>query len=686
MKHMKHMKYWICVAASFFIFLSPDVWAEDDPNNGESVTFKVNVYGVADQSPAVPTTDRFGGQFNTVTEEQIERQGALDFYDALRNVPGVIYQKKNIIGGQTGASLYIRGRGASHPSPDLTILFDDVPRFGALYGQALADGISIYALGGMEIYKSPQPSRFGSGYGMINFVPKYATREGYEVNADSRGGSHGTVAENFSLGYKKGNFDIYTAQTWLSSEGHVERSAGRQAGYYANIGVQASEHWNIRFMGNYVQARTEAPDNPLTGARSYPFRFDTKTGLMTLTFANKFDNASGWIKAYYNNTKFDLLGENNGARWSRQAVKLSGLRVRETFSVWENGEILAGLDLDKLNLTNTQRSFAGTLTPRVWSFPNQIVFSPFAAVNYFAGDKDGFHFIPSGGIRLYHNTVFDDNVAPQAGAQFGYKYTDAHFSYARAVNYPSPVVLQGFLENTSLPDGFDVDKIKPETANHYEIGATHTAPEKFTIGATWFNDAGKNRTRAYMYGGAPDESFFNSTASEFRISGVELTGKTTPVEDLEIFMGATWLRAKGKGDDGVERDKLPYTPNFTFQAGFNWDFAQNFSLSGDYQHIQDMYSATSMRTSATNAPASNFSELTEADRLPDADVINLRVDYTFRFSPLGMEKAKIFMAIDNVFNNKYAYALAKGTIDGAMRTGYYYMPGTTFMFGVNFGF
>jgi iron complex outermembrane receptor protein len=82
----------------------------------------ITVYGVVDQAPSVPVTTRFGSQFNSVTEEQIERQDALDFYDALRNVPGVIYQKKNIIGGQTSHSLYIRGRGASHPSPDLTFV------------------------------------------------------------------------------------------------------------------------------------------------------------------------------------------------------------------------------------------------------------------------------------------------------------------------------------------------------------------------------------------------------------------------------------------------------------------------------------------------------------------------------------------------------------------------------------
>ena len=378
------MKHRVCIFSLLFTILSLTAWAEDDSDSTEPATFKVNVYGVTDQTPAVPTADRLGGRFNAVTEEQIERQGALDFYDALRSVPGVIFQKRNIIGGQTSHSLYIRGRGASHPSPDLTVLFDNVPRSGALFGQALADGIPIYALGGMEVHKSPQPSRFGSGYGMINFVPKYMTREGFNVQAGAEGGSHGTVAENFSLGYKDGRFDIFAAQTWLSTDGHVAHSAARQAGYYANTGVQLGENWSIRFLGNYVQARTESPLNPLTGERPERERFDTKTGLMTLTLANEFDNASGWLKLYYNDTKFDMLGERSGgidgAARSRQTIRLFGLRGRETFSLWENNEITAGFDLDKTDLTNYTVNLVnpqGPDNPRTWDFPDQTLFSPY---------------------------------------------------------------------------------------------------------------------------------------------------------------------------------------------------------------------------------------------------------------------------------------------------------------------
>ncbi len=645
----------------------------------------VTVYGVADQPPVAPVTTRFGTQFNVVTEEQIARQGSLDFYDALRNVPGVMFQKKNIIGGQTSHSLYIRGRGASHPSPDLNIFFDDVPRSGVLYGQALADGIPVYALGGMEIYKYPQPSRFGSGYGMINFIPKYMTEEGFEFKTGFEGGSYGTIAENVGMGGKQGPVDIYAAQSWISTDGHVPHSAGRQESYYVNTGFQAVENWSLRLMSNYVSARTEVPNNPLTGARSTD-RFDTETTLTTLTLANRYAKASGYLKGYYNSTNFYILGENNGTERSKQSNDLYGLRARETFTIWEGSEFVLGFDLDRTDLKNENISSTrpiGPNNPRTWDFPNQTMFSPYAAASQFFGDEDALHVVPSAGIRLYQNSLFDDKAAPQAGLVLGYGNTDLNFNYSRGVNYPSPVVLQGFLANQSLPSGFDTEKIKPEVVNHYEVGLTHTFPGIASLSATYFHDSGKDRTRAYMFGAAPDETFFNSTTARYTIRGLELAGTLTPTEGLELFAGATWLHAKARGDDGIERNRMPYTPDFAFQAGFTWNFWDNFILSGDFQHFQKIYADTSARTSPTNRPASNFADLDDRNKLKDINVVNLRLDYLFDYEPLHIKQGKVYVSVDNVFGADYAYALET---DALGNKAYYDMPGTTFMVGMELAF
>ena len=645
----------------------------------------VTIYGVADQPPAVPVTTSFGTQFNVVTEEQISLQNSLDFYDALRNVPGVMYQKKNIIGGQTSSSLYMRGRGASHPSPDLTILFDEVPRSGVLYGQALADGIPIYALGGMEIYKYPQPSRFGSGYGMINFVPKYMTEEGQEFKIGMQGGSYGTFAENIGMGAKKDAFDIYAAHSWIRTDGHVAHSSADQESYYVNTGFQMNENWNLRLMANYVDATTDAPLSPIDGSKKYPRSFDTETTLVTLTLSHEYEKASGYLKGYYNNTNFYLNDETSGGvagvADSKQSNDLYGLRVRETLWLWEGSEIVAGFDLDRMELENRQ-SFKNANPTIKWDFPDVTVFSPYLAVSQMFGDKDGFHVTPSAGLRYYNNNTFDDKAAPQAGLVLGYANTSLNFNYARGVNYPSPVVLQAFLGNNSLPSGFDTEEIKPEVVDHYEVGLTHTWPGIASLNASFFYDKGKDRTRAYMFGAAPDESFFNATTPRYRIRGMELSGNLTPVENLDLFAGATWLRVKATGDDGVERDKMPYTPSFAFQAGFKWRFLEDFQFSGDYQYLRDVYGATSARTSNPANPNSSFGELTDADKLPSINVVNLRLDYFFNYEPLHIKEGKIFLAVDNVLDRDYAYALEKS----GTQTGYYYMPGRTFMAGFELKF
>ena len=49
-------------------------------------------------NPVTPIHTRYGTQYNLVTEEQIKQQNSYDFQSTLRNVPGVMFQSKNLIG------------------------------------------------------------------------------------------------------------------------------------------------------------------------------------------------------------------------------------------------------------------------------------------------------------------------------------------------------------------------------------------------------------------------------------------------------------------------------------------------------------------------------------------------------------------------------------------------------------
>jgi iron complex outermembrane receptor protein len=544
-KERVHVNRRVMLCLWAFLFLTFDsvrAAAAEEKKEEKTVLKEITVTETAYANPATPVTTRYGTQYNLATEEQIEEQNAYDFQSTLRDVPGVFFQSKNLIGSQTSHSLYIRGRGASHPSADFAINFDGAPRFGALFGQVLGDGIAVSTIGGVEVYKSPQPAFFGSGYALVNVLPKYLKEEGQELSFDFSGGSYATFSQSLSGGIRQEAADFYASQSWVSTDGHLDHSYAQQQSYYANTGYRISSEWEIRLLANYVSSETEAPmpeiaPTPTNGV-SFPGaeRYDTETTFTTLTLNHRYERCSGYLKAYWDETDFDLLQElNNGSRyaggtgglWSRQEISLYGVRTREKLLLWPGGEILAGADLDRTELKNTQRTFSGLAVPginggqaaRIWDFPDTTLISPYIAVSQMAGRPEGFHVIPSGGFRYFDHSEFEGKTSGQAGLVAGYRCTDLNFNYARGVNYPSPVVFMNFvLTNAPVSDpGQYWEDIKPEVVDHYEVGLTHTRQEVASLGATVFYDQGKDRFQAYMFGPIPIQ--FNDPIGEYEIRG-----------------------------------------------------------------------------------------------------------------------------------------------------------------------
>lgn len=695
----RFISFWVIF---FSIYVSIGLAKEEEGKN--VVLEEMTVTSPPYSNPITPINTQYGTQYNLVTEEQMKEQNVYDFQPTLRNVPGVMFRSWNLMGTQTSHSLYIRGRGSSHPSADFPIEFDGVPRYGAIFGQVLGDSIAISAIGGIEVYKSPQLNQFGSGYALVNVLPKYLKKDGYEVSLNFSGGSYYTFYESLSGGVKKGAFDVYVSQSladteghrdsqrWAEAEGRRDRDRAQQQNYYVNTGYALNKEWSIRLLTNYVKSKTEAPmpeikPTPTNGV-SWPGaeRYDTETFFTTLTLNHQYERARGYLKGYWNETTFDLLqeltsgrryGSGTGGLWSRQEISLYGIRGKEKLLLWPGGEILVGADLDMTDLKNTQRTYSGVAVPginggqakRIWDYPNTTLFSPYLAINQMVGRLERFHIIPSAVFRYFEHDEFKDKSAFQVGVVAGYAHTDLHFNYSRGVIYPSPVVVMNLVVSTSAvanPDQY-WKKIKPEVVDHYEVGLTHTWSQIATLGATAFWDNGKDRFQAYMFGPIPLQ--FNDPIGKYKIRGLELTGTITPIKDLECFAGATWLKVKATGNNGITQEHMPYTPGFQFQAGVKWMFLNHFRLYLDLQHLRDVYQGTARRSGTFNFPT-----LTRIDKLDDITLVNARLSHHFNLRPLRISDSEVFLAVNNLFDKEYEYN--KG----------YPMPGFTIFGGVNIKF
>jgi iron complex outermembrane receptor protein len=614
-------------------------------------------------SPAIPLADPYGGRRNVVSAEEIQEQGSLDLLDALRNVPGVMFSKRNAVGTNTGSSLYVRGRGYTHPSLDTTVSFDGVPRFGLIYGQTMADSISVFTAGSVEVFKSPAPSSFGAGYAAVNVVPRQQSGQGWSVEGGFSGGSYVTWQENLGFGLRKGPFDVYAAESFVSTEGHIVHSGARQQNYYLNTGYWINAYWNVRAIFEFTDAETLQA--PAAGQSKSDILATFKTGSIftTATLNNEYDRAKGLLKLYYNHTDFDWLDDNPQAEgdYSKQLLRGGGLRARETFSIRE-GSLAAGTDLD-INMT-TNEDHNTTSASVITRFPLATLFSPYAAASYTFRPGGDFYLIPQGAFRGFVHSVWDNSVSPQAGITAGWRYLEIAGFYSRGVIYPAPALLQSLINAGNL-DGADLGGAKPETVNHFEGNFSFNG-KTIAINLAYYFDDGQNRILA-SGAGAPGNA---ASAAYFQIEGFEAGGqfktgrKGVFLESLEITGSAAWItKIRARGETGPEVDSMPYTPLFSATAALRWDVPGGFSLGGDYQFLHKIYGGN-LQYNASFAPIS------ESRRLPDIHLLNLRLSYSFSHKPWRLSSCEIFAQANNVLNRKYEYYQG------------YEMPGIACSFGV----
>ncbi len=624
-------------------------------------------------NPALPEQSALGPKKNIVSGEQIQQQGSEDFSDALRNVPGVIAGQKNLAGTTTGPSLFVRGRGYSHPATEVAAYFDGVPRFGLIYGQSMADGIPLNAADYIEVYKSPNPVEFGAGYALLNVEPRYMEEQGWTAEGGFSGGSYFTFLENAAFGYCKGRFDVFTAQSWMSTDGHVVHSGAYQQSYYLNLGLWISAYWEARLLGNYVEAKTDQA--PYTGQSKDDIlsSFKTDSFFSTLTLKNEYDNAKGFLKLYFNDTQFKWLDEEPGipGDWSLQSLRAFGAKAREEFTILEKGTLVTGMDFDWMLMVNEDHN---TTRPSVTTtFPATILYSPYAGMSWMFGDKETWHITPAAGIRGFFHSVWADQVSWQGGVSLGWKSLDFNVNYSRGLIYPAPAVIQSLLGNSSAYKEADLKSVKAETIDHFEGGISF-APEagelfSYRLDASYFFDDGKNRIIVNVQ--VPGNAF---SVSSFNLQGLELAAafnlfpKKLFADTVELFTGVTWYTdLTAKDEDGNTAKKMPFTPVFSLSAGFRWVFLENFHLAGDFQYLHELYTGGLGLSSSFTAPD-------ESQKLKDIYLLNLRLGFSFKKEKWRLADSELFISVNNVFNHQYEYY-----------TGYV-MPGITYMLGGSFKF
>ncbi len=568
--------------------------------------------------------DSYGSSSTIITEDQLRNLNAQDLGTALRQTPGVNISRYNQVGshgGAEGGAVFIRGMGSSRPGSEIKTFIDGVPMYMGIWNHPLLDLLSIDSASAIEVYKSPQPQNFGNAFAAVNIQSKRQEFEGFDTGLHLAGGSYNTWVQKAEHGGKIGPTDYYVGQSFRTSDGHRTDSSGEMQNYFGRIGREAGDHWYWSVFG--LHSRNHAWDPGEEGAppEDRDGKYATEASMGYIRLEHDYEEFRGDVRVYYNRGRGEQLSRPDGTPDAIWKFRHYGIGVSEEAAPWLDGNVRVGLDLD---FTEGE---SGHEDP-AWEGKSRRITSPYFAISQFIGDDRSFYTVPSMGFRHYDHNRFPSESAPHAGLKLGYVNTEVHFGYSRGVIYPG-------LEVERLFDGLDESwrDLHAETLDHYEVGIRHSW-QRARADLVFFRDEGRNRYVMAPSPPGPPQEFEN--VESYRTRGVESTIHYSPINDLSLFAGATFLRS--------DPDDLPYTPETTFSAGLNWRFLENYFLSLDAQRVSGMHVG----------PRARREGLSNNETVDSYYLLNGRLSYAFRLD-FGRIEGEIFVAGENLTDERYEY-------------------------------
>ncbi|MEA1948905.1 MAG: TonB-dependent receptor, partial [Thermodesulfobacteriota bacterium] len=193
------------------------------------------------------------------------------------------------------------------------------------------------------------------------------------------------------------------------------------------------------------------------------------------------------------------------------------------------------------------------------------------------------------------------------------------------------------------------DDLKPQEGRHVDLGWRQ-----------WYRDM-VEASATFFYFEIDDEIFYDPNArvnrnyeDTTRRTGVELTLKLNPVDDIHLWCNYTYNNAKFKGKNTY----VPLVPKYTFNFGIDWRLVDPLLVALMGTFVDEKYDGSDQSNHA-------FAKI-------DAyQVFDLKFTYTYK-------RFQAFGGINNIFDELYSTT--------AFSESYYTMPTRNYYAGIRFSF
>lgn len=634
---MHKLKFTLPAAAALQAMIAGTVMAQATSTSPQVVTVTGAPVIEANRS------DAFGSLATEVGESQLRDLNALDLSSALRRTPGVAVSRFNPVGsfgGDEGGSVYVRGLGASRPGSEIKTFVDGIPFYMGVWDHSLLDLLPIGGMSSIAVHKAPQPQHYGNTFAAIDLAPRVAKRDGLAGNLRLSAGSFGTLVEQADLAGRFGDLEFSAAQGHAESDGHRAAADGTLDNGLLRGSYRLSPNWRV---GALVLSADNSVSDP--GEEGLPATrtgtYYTRGTLSTLSVAHEHGGWRGRLQVYDNSGVG--LWNNPTAAVVRSTFHLSGLRWVEEAQPWQGGELLAGVDVDRMAGAVAFNGYTA------YDGDTQRLVAPHVAVAQQWALGGGWVAQPSAGLRLYQHSVYGSSSAPHAGLVLSQGETLAlRANAARGLSYPglgAPLLNAIVSPLAGAPDSWR--SLRPERMDHVELGARWAPSRESVLDVALFHDQLKDR---YVFAFPPvvtPPALVSLGA--YTVKGTELSWQQQWTAAWSSFAGLTLLNSS--------LASLPYAPQRSLALGATWKQGA-WRISADAQAQSSMLTLNRGRADgATNtAGVSGFA------------VANLRGAYAL---PVLGPRGEVFVSVENLLDKRYAY-----------RAGYP-MPGRSGQVGLN---
>lgn len=592
--------------------------------------------------------DPLSSLVTTVTEQQIKDLNAQDLTSALRRVPGVVISRYNPIGafgGGDGGAFFIRGHGSGRPGGDVLMMTEGIPRFVGVWSHPLIDVANIDSVRKVDIYRSPQPVLVGNmAFGAVDMSTPRRMMPGSGGRVTASMGSFNTLVGDFEFGGRSKAVDYYLTAGHRQSDGHRKNADGEVTAASGRLGVRLNERWDLSMF--YEHTASSVDDPGMVDAPSSPIvpNYDISNDFVLATVRHQDEERMGTLKFYIDDGTFDWLQWSSDEQHAFRSItgsKNYGVRWRESVTPWENGELIGGLDYDVYGGSFVERHPEEDRSNSDLEFRNT---APYLMLSHtFAGDVS---ITPSVGLRYNDSRFFGNTWGGQAGLTLGFGHHALYANWAHGFNLPG---MYAAVQYGAWGRGDQWKDLKPETIDHSELGWIGSFADSIRLTTSIFHDEVEDSIR-FVPPPPPPPLFANIGA--YTVNGIEVSLQMEPVDDLALFLGATYSDA--------DPETVPNVPRTTAVGGLAWTGPGEVKLNCDLQWVGERY-VLNPRYASVQAEVDGYL------------LVNAKLDIPWPLLGLRAE-GSLFLAGENLTNEAYEYRIG------------YPMPGRAVQAGFSFGF